>query len=90
MLASGLYFKYVSDTKFVPITKFNSELSDYETAKRKLTLTDVAPAFIFLLTGCFVSILVLITEIWLSRQQEHKEQDFDQVPPKKKKKENVQ
>lgn len=35
---------------------------------RKLTLTDVAPAFIFLTCGYFISFIVFITEILSKRQ----------------------
>ena len=41
---------------------------DCVTEKRKLTLTDVAPAFIFLLSGYIMSFLVLIDEILLKKK----------------------
>lgn len=41
----------------------------YEATNRKLTLIDLAPAFIFLLTGYFISFGLLIVEIVSSRKK---------------------
>ena len=44
---------------------FSEEQND-DTDKRKLTLTDLAPAFIFRLSGYIVSFIALICEILLN------------------------
>ena len=62
-MASGLYFKYKSDKSFLIRLPLLLEFLDVDTGKRKLTLIDVAPAFIALLTGYVVSFSVLIGEI---------------------------
>ena len=61
IMASGIYFKYFSDFNF--FHSFNVKIEEKETTNRKLTLTDVAPAFIFLLCGYFISFLVFIVEL---------------------------
>ena len=63
LMASGLYFKYLSDKSFLLRLPLLLSFSEKDTSKRKLTLTDVAPAFIILLTGYFVSFLVFVVEI---------------------------
>ena len=63
LVASGLYFKYQNDKSFLLRLPFLLKLSEEDVSKRKLTLTDVAPAFIVLLMGYFVSFFVLIGEI---------------------------
>lgn len=68
-MASGLYFKYISDGSFLSSLDLKSRIPDQETTNRKLTLTDVAPAFIFLLTGYLISFLVLIIEIVSGRKK---------------------
>ena len=67
MMSSGIYFKYFSDYNYV-FSSFTG-IRERETQKRKLTLTDVAPAFIFLLCGYFVSFLLLIGEILSKRKK---------------------
>ena len=66
MMASGIYFKYFSDFFFM-CSSFGG-ISESETTNRKLTLTDLAPAFIFLLCGYFTSLLVLCWEMMTSRR----------------------
>ena len=66
MMASGIYFKYLSDFMFTRSSYFG--VLEDETTKRKLTLTDLAPAFIFLLCGHFISLLVLCCEIISNRR----------------------
>ena len=66
LTASGLYFKYQSDKYFLLRLPFLLDLSEEDTSKRKLMLTDVAPAFIILLTGYFVSFFVLVGEMLTS------------------------
>ena len=68
MMASGIFFKYYSDVDFWRSIHYFSQEPDNDTGKRKLTLTDVAPAFIFLLSGYIVSLLVLIGEILLNKK----------------------
>ena len=63
LMSSGLYFKYKNDKTFLIRLPFLLNLSEEDTSKRKLTVTDVAPAFLVLLTGYFVSFLVLIGEL---------------------------
>ena len=66
MMASGIYFKYFSDYVFL----FGSSLGimENETTQRKLTLTDLAPAFIFLLCGHFISLSVFCWEMMSDRR----------------------
>lgn len=90
IMASGLYFKYNSDESFFLSMLVRSHDPDYEKpSNRKLTITDVAPAFIFLLSGYFISFLVLIVEIKLYRnkmkfmkinQKRHRRQVYDEIP----------
>ena len=65
MMASGIYFKYLSDYAF--FHSFFDRFVVNETTNRKLTLTDLAPAFIFLMCGHFVSLLVLCWEMMSGR-----------------------
>ena len=66
MMASGIYFKYWSD--FIFSRSSSVTIMENETTRRKLTLTDLAPAFIFLMCGYFISLLVLFWEIISSRR----------------------
>ena len=69
MQASGILNKYESDGIFYhKVQNMNSTLKN-DPSKRKLTLTDVAPAFLCLLFGYFISFLVLIAEILSSRKK---------------------
>ena len=63
LMASGLYFKYQSDKSFLLRLPLLLKFTEEDTSKRKLKLTDVAPAFIVLLTGYLVSFLVLMVEL---------------------------
>ena len=63
LTASGLYFKYQSDRSFLLRLPLLLKYSEEDTRKRKLVLTDVAPAFIVLLTGYFLSFLIFIVEM---------------------------
>ena len=65
-MASGMYFKYHKDDKFLWSLRRSPEEQNDDSDKRKLTLTDLAPAFIFLLFGWIVSFIVLIGEILLN------------------------
>lgn len=71
MMSSGIDIKYKNDAAF---WFWLNKLPEYEEndTKRKLTLTDVAPAFIFLLCGYFISFLVLIGEICIDRKKKFK------------------
>ena len=66
MMASGIYFKYYSDFTFLKSPLFR--ITGIERTNRKLTLTDLAPAFIFLLCGYFISLSVLFWEMVSSRR----------------------
>ena len=66
MMASGLYFKYFSDQIFSG--SFYVGITENETTNRKLTMTDLAPAFILLLCGHFISLLVFCREIVSGRK----------------------
>ena len=68
MMASGIYLKYLSDNHFWWSMRYFPQDQNDDTDKRKLTLTDLAPAFIFLLFGWIVSFIVLICEILLNRK----------------------
>ena len=70
MMASGIFLKYDSDADFLWSMVYFSQEQDDDFEKRKLTLTDLAPAFIFLLSGYIVSLLVLIGEILLNKKNE--------------------
>ena len=65
MIASGLYSKYESDKSFMYRLPLLLKYQEKETLKRKLTLTDVAPAFMFLITGHFISFILFMGEIWI-------------------------
>ena len=67
IMASGIHSKINSDSNFIQ-SLFLSQTQEKETNIRKLTLTDVAPAFIFLLCNYFISSLVFIGEILLARR----------------------
>ena len=67
LMASGLYSKYQKDKSFFFRLPLLLNYSKKDTSKRKLTLTDVAPAFIVLSMGYFVSFSVLIGEILTHR-----------------------
>lgn len=69
IMASGLFFKYNSQADFKISLKLRLQYSEEEISKRKLTLTDLAPAFIFLLSGYFISFLVLIAELLSNRKK---------------------
>lgn len=68
MMASGIRYELyrLSHYNFILSLQLNS--TEEYTSKRQLTLTDLAPAFIFLLSGYFISILCLIGEIWSHRK----------------------
>ena len=69
LMASGLYSKYQNDKSFFfrsPLL-LNHKIKD--SSKRKLALTDVAPAFIVLSTGYIVSFFVLVGEILTHRRK---------------------
>ena len=72
LAASGLYFKYMNDRSFLHRLPFLLEYSEEDTSKRKLTLTDVAPAFLILLMGYFLSFLVFMGEILMHRTKKGK------------------
>ena len=69
MMASGIFLKYDSDADFLWSMVYFSQEQDDDFEKRKLTLTDVAPAFIFLLSGYTVSFIVLIGEILFNKKK---------------------
>ena len=66
MMASGIYLKYLSDFTFLWSSIVG--IMENETTNRQLTLTDLAPAFIFLLCGHFTSLLVFCWEMMSSRR----------------------
>ena len=67
MMASGIYLKFINDLNFIQSLFFSGN-QEKETSIRILTLTDVAPAIIFLLCGYIISFLVFIGEILLARK----------------------
>ena len=67
MLASGIYSKYNNDKEFLLRLPLLLNYKENNNRNRKLTLADVAPAFIFHLTGYLMSFLVLIGEIVVNR-----------------------
>ena len=67
LMASGLYSKYQNDKSFFFRLPLLLNYSEKDTSKRKLTLKDVAPAFIALSMGYFVSFSALIGEILTHR-----------------------
>ena len=69
MMASGIFFKYKSEVDFWRSFYYFSQEQDDNFEKRKLTLTDLAPAFIFLLSGYTVSFIVLIGEILFNKKK---------------------
>ena len=66
LTASGLYFEYQNDKSFLFRLPFLLKFSEVDSSKRKVTLTDVAPAFIIFLIGYFASFLVFMGEILIS------------------------
>lgn len=70
MMASGLRSEIYKLGLFLTGLPLRLEYSEEYTSKRPLTLTDVAPAFLFLIIGHFISILCLIGEI-LSRRKKN-------------------
>ena len=72
-MASGLYSKYMSDKSFLLRLPLLLSYQEKENTKRKLTLTDVAPAFIFLIMGHFISFIAFVGEIWIhpTRKMHH-------------------
>ena len=72
MMASGIHSKIMNDGKFLNNMKVSLRHPETDTSLRKLTLTDVAPAFIFLLFGYFVSFLAFIGEVfWHQKNLKH-------------------
>ena len=67
LMASGLYSKYRNDKTFLHRLRIRSKISEKDTGKRKLTLVDVAPAFIILIIGYFLAFCVLMGEIFTNR-----------------------
>lgn len=82
LLASGLYFKYHKYSVFLIRRPHLLKYKKNKNNKRKLTLTDVAPAFMFLLAGYFISFLFLIGEIVSNRQ---KTMNYFQINKRKQK-----
>ena len=71
MMASGIYSKYYSHANFIfmlPVLQNSGE----DISERSLTLTDVAPPFMFLLLGYIASSLIFILEILSSRKNKLK------------------
>ena len=68
IMASGIFLKYKSDRNFWWTRYYFLPEQNDDTDKRKLTLTDLAPAFIFLLFGWIVSFIVFIGEILLNKK----------------------
>ena len=69
MLASGIYSKYLNDRAFMLRLPRLLKYKESYANKRKLTLKDLAPAFIILLTGYFISFLLLIEEKMVNRRK---------------------
>ena len=67
-MASIIYLKYLSDGNFLNKMHYFLPEQNDNTDKRKLILTDVAPAFIFLLRKYIVYFIALIGEIFLKRK----------------------
>ena len=67
-MASGIHSKIYDDFNFINKMEFFSRNPEIDATLRKLTLTHLAPAFIFLLFGYFISFLALIGEILLHRK----------------------
>ena len=87
-MASGIFLKYLSDRNYLWSMKYFYKFKALEqndhSDKTKLTLTDVAPAFIFLLFGYIMSFIALIGEILLKAKNVN-----DSMKRKKKKKRKV-
>ena len=69
MIASGLYSKFLKDKSFLFRLPLLLEYQETENTRRKLILTDVGPAFIFLITGYFISFMVFMGEIWVHHKR---------------------
>lgn len=63
LMASGLFFKYYRDSAFLIQLPNSLKHQEEDNNKRKLTITDVAPAFTFLLSGYIISFFVFIGEV---------------------------
>lgn len=66
MMASGILEKYHSDGAFLTSLPLRLAFPEDYDSTRKLTLTDVAPAFIFLLCGYFIAFFIFIGEILIN------------------------
>ena len=75
MMASGIYHKHWNDKVFLSRLSFLSTRSKNDSSQRKLTLTDVALAFLFLTMGYFISVLILIGEILANRRMNVKKKE---------------
>lgn len=73
MMSSGILEKYHSDGAYLTSLPLSLAFPEKYESKRKLTLTDVAPAFIFLLSGHFIAFLFFIGEILINRRNAHLE-----------------
>lgn len=72
-MASGILEKCHRDGAFLtPLPLLFAFPEEYD-SKRKLTPTDVAPAFIFLLSWYFIAFLFLIGEILINRRKAYLE-----------------
>ena len=65
LMASGLYYKFLRDSAFFHSLPRAVKYVERDT-ERKLSLIDVAPAFIFLSAGYVISLLVFIGELHFS------------------------
>ena len=63
MKASGIYDKQWNDYVFFSQLSLNFKHPEKDNSQRKLTLIDVAPAFLFLILGHIISILIFIGEL---------------------------
>lgn len=68
IMASGIWLKNFNQGNFLKSLKLLLKYPEERIDKRKLTLTDVAPAFIILLSGYFISCLTLIGEMASNRK----------------------
>ena len=69
VMASGIYFKVFKDSN-VKILHYSRSRMIENDSKRKLTLTDLAPAFMFLLSGYLMSFTVFIFEVIINQKNE--------------------
>ena len=67
VMASGIYFKVFKDSNLALLYYSRSRMTEIE-SKRKLTLIDLAPAFIFLLGGHLISFTVFVFEIKMNQK----------------------